>query len=162
MWRALRDMADHPWMQPNAPAIDPQPAPTFEDLTDDVAIAVADLLGVGTFFRTEGDETGVESFGFEAFLVANLVVEFGQPLHSCLEIDDFHLGFFRLSCENLADTVWCAGRFGSPRRARSTRRAWIFLILHTPFFALKLFFFVIFVSSVVNTSPQKTQNSLFF
>jgi hypothetical protein len=38
----------------------------------------------------KGDEPGGESLFLEAVLVTNFVVEFGKPLESSLEMDDFH------------------------------------------------------------------------
>src|SRR5262250_1864759 len=66
--------------------------------------------------------------------------------------------FFRVWCEDLANTVLACGSFWLTTKRRSTRRVWVFLTIHPLFFVLKLFFFVIFVSSVVNTSPQEIKH----
>ena len=90
MGRALRDVTDESWTQPNSTSIDAQAAAASEDVTHHIFIGMNDVLGIRGFRRTKGDEAAAELLFLEAVLVANLVVEFGKALKRGLEIDDFH------------------------------------------------------------------------
>ena len=83
---------------------------------------------------------------------------FRESSYPAIELPSVFMGF-RALCEKWPTLFCCTECFSTPRRARSTRRVWTFVIFYLPFFVLKLFSFVIFVSSVVDTSPQETQSS---
>ena len=68
MWGSFRDVADDSWAQLNAAAIDAQPAVTFEDLTDHVFIAVADLLESEFLFGRKAIRPLVKVFSWKQFL----------------------------------------------------------------------------------------------
>ena len=64
---------------------------------------------------------------------------------------------FKVSCENLTNTVSVVRDFLVHHEEHEGFG--FFLIFYFPLFVLKLFFFVIFVSFVVDASPQETQKN---